>query len=116
MTHLRLVRRTPSSWTLADGQREIGSIAPGRISFTGFPDAATARLASQTAADVAHQWARRRAIADGSDTTPPATSPDGLGFECHVPPATWHALQLELAQRIHASTSSFRYPTPEPAA
>lgn len=115
-TRLRLDRRAPAGFTLADGPQEIGWVESGRIVFTGFPDPDAAAAAAEIAVRIARQWAEGRPLAPRFDETAVSLTRDWLGFECHVPEGTWHALLLELAQRIHASTNTLRYHTPEPAA
>ena len=116
VTHLRIERRDPIGWTLAEGPNGIGWIVPGRLAFTGFPDASTAAAAADIAAEVVRQWAHGRSPAPRSEDTLVSLSGDGLGFECRVPEHTWYANLLELAQRIHTATNSLRHPQPEPAA
>jgi hypothetical protein len=116
VTQLRIERRDPVGWTLAEGSNGIGWIVPGRLSFTGFPDASAAAAAAEIAAGVVDQWAQGRTPAPRPEDTLVALSRDGLGFECRVPEQTWYANLLELAQRIHTSTNSLRHPKPEPAA
>jgi hypothetical protein len=116
VTHLRVERRDPIGWTLAAGPNGIGWIVPGRLVFTGFPDASAAAAATEIAAGVVRQWAHGRPPAPRAEDTLVSLSRDGLGFECHVPEHTWYANLLELAQRLHTSTNSLRHPKPEPAA
>ena len=116
VTHLRLERRHPIGWTLAEGPNGIGWIVPGRLAFTAFPDASAAAAAAEIAAGVVREWAHGRQPAPRSEDTLVSLSRDGLGFECRVPEHTWYANLLELAQRIHTATNSLRYLQPEPAA
>ncbi|MCC6316905.1 MAG: hypothetical protein IT361_04360 [Gemmatimonadaceae bacterium] len=116
MSYLRRVPRRPTGWTLSDGDRVVGTIVPGKISLTGFPDTDSATMARNAAAAVARDWAGPRTLDDTHHPTSPQPSPDGLGFEYHMPADTWHALQLELAQRMHTTTHALRHQTPEPAA
>lgn len=116
LTHLRLDRRDPSGWTLADGPQTIGWIVPGRIAFTGFPDTETTTVAAATAARLLAEWSAARArLPRGSDQSV-RISVDRTEFTCDLPDDTWHAVLLELAQRIHRATSALRHPAPEPAA
>lgn len=115
-TRLRLDRRESAGFTLADGPHEVGWVVPGRVVFTGFPDPDAAAAAAEVATRIAHQWATGRPLAPRAEDMRVTLTRDWLGFECHVPEGIWHALLLELAQRIHASTITLRHQTPEPAA
>jgi len=111
--HLRFDRQDPTGWILAEGPRTLGEIQPDRMTFVGFPDAASAQVAAEIAARVLRDWRRTRRGAT-ADAPVVAVLGDGSGFSFAVPEATWHALLLELAQRIHAATRSLRHLEPEP--
>lgn len=113
--HLRIERQDPAGWMLAEGPQRLGEIHPDHITFVGFPDAASAHVAAEVAARVLQHWQHARRT-PGTATPIVTLTPDGLGFTFAVPPGLWHALVLELAQRIHAATRSLRNLQPEPAA
>ncbi len=115
-THLRLDRRDPSGWTLAEGPHTIGWIVPGRLAITGFADTATATVAAASAARVLAEWSVARAhLPRGNDQSVRITV-DGTGFQCDIPDDTWPAVLLELAQRVHLATLALRHPLMEPVA
>ncbi len=91
-------------------------MAPGRITITGFPDRASAAVAADIARRILHRWRAPSPGSMGSDQARVALTPDAHGFTCSVPDDLWHALLLELAQRLHAATQSIRYAEPETAA
>jgi hypothetical protein len=115
-THLRLDRRDPTGWTLADGPHTIGWIIPGRLTFTGFADPATAADAAATAARVLERWAAVRSRIPRDSDQIVRVAVNETGFVCDVPDHLWQAVQLELAQRIHAATLALRSPSLEPVA
>lgn len=115
-THLRLDRRAPTGWTLADGPHTVGWIVLGRLTFTGFPHPAAATAAAATATRVLEQWAAARTRIPRDSDQVLHVSVDATGFVCDVPDHLWPAVQLELAQRIHAATLALRSPSMEPAA
>lgn len=113
--HLRFDRQDPAGWILAEGPQRLGEVHPDRMMFIGFPDAASAAVAAEVAARVLQHWRHARRSSASPDVVVSVTA-DGLGFTFAVPPGLWHALLLELAQRIHAATRSLRHLEPEPAA
>lgn len=115
-THLRLDRRDPTGWTLADGPHTIGWVVPGRLAFTGFADPAAAAQAAATATRVLEQWAAARTRIPRDSDQVLHVSVHATGFVCDVPDHLWQAVQLELAQRIHAATLALRFPSLEPVA
>ncbi|MBV6522489.1 MAG: hypothetical protein MNPFHGCM_02637 [Gemmatimonadaceae bacterium] len=119
MPYLRLERQAEAGWTLTSGPNRLGHIVPGRIAFEGFPDAEAARAASEAAERVLRDWHEmRRSPTPTQLITAPdiSLSEDGKGFCFPLPTWIWHAVALELAQRVHAVTVSLRNPEPEPAA
>jgi hypothetical protein len=47
--HLRLERRSPTSWSIADGSVTVGRIDADRLVLHGFPDAPSANAAADLA-------------------------------------------------------------------
>lgn len=112
--HLRIQRRHAARSVLNDGPSTVGWIADGQLALHGFPDAASAEAAAAVAARVIREWHEQRA--SGAPDPTVRLLPDAHGFSCAVPRDAWHAVLLELAQRLHVATLSCRYPQPEPAA
>lgn len=129
LIQLQLGRRDAASCSLIDGPLEVGWIRPGVIGFSGFDDHAEAVAAGTAAAAVVASWARARIegglvefagdvgaddaikaddLVVGRVLHPAAVGTDlpGYGFELAVPHATWLAVMLELAQRIHSGMTA----------
>lgn len=113
--HLRFDRQEHEGWILAEGPARLGEVHPDHMTFTGFPDAASAGVAAEIASRVLRQWQGSRHGTGMHDIVVQRT-PDGHGFTFVMPQRLWHALLLELAQKIHAATRSLRHLEPEPAA
>ena len=113
---LRFERHAPTRWTVSHEACEVGSVVPGRIMVTGFPDRSSAAVAADIATRVLRRWFVRAMEPTAHDQATVALTTDAHGFTCTVPDDLWHARLLELAHRIYAATLSIRYPDPEPAA
>lgn len=113
---LQFKRHAPSHWTISHGAREVGFVMPGQITLTGFPDRPRAAAAADVATRVLRRWSERGVGPRAQHPAAVATTADSRGFTCTVPDDLWHALQLELAQRLHFATLSIRYSDQEPAA
>lgn len=112
---LRLERRPEAGWILAEGPTVVGEILPDRMTFTGFRDASSASVAASIAARVLRQWQASRQTATGDELVVSLTD-DGVGFTFPLPGSLWHAVLIELAQRVHGATQSLRHHQPEGAA
>ncbi len=113
--HLRFSRQDQEGWTIADGLLRLGEVYPDRMTFVGFPDVDRARAAADIAACTLRHWQASRQRADTGQIAVSLTT-DRSGFTFAMPHGLWHALRVELAQRIHAATRSLRYFEQEPAA
>ena len=109
---LRLERRPEAGWILAEGPTVVGEILPDRITFTGFRDASSCSVAASIAARVLRQWQASRRGA-GDDAPVVTLTDDGHGFTFPLRESLWHAVALELAQRVHGATQSLRPRAPE---
>lgn len=127
--------RNPTSHELRAGGRTVGWIRSGLVGFGGFSSRAEAQAAGRAAAAVLDAWysARKQSIdrhapASWGDSpcdedllrvgdvvvgrlVPPGSSGEE-GGESHrfelVMPAAWHAVMLQIAQRINAALSELR--------
>lgn len=109
---LRLERRPEAGWILAEGPAVVGEILPDRMTFTGFRDTSSASVAASIAARVLRQWQASRRTGNDGELVVTLTD-DGLGFTFPLPGSLWHAVVLELAQRVHSATQSLRHRAPE---
>lgn len=112
---LRLERRPEDGWMLAEGPTVVGEILSDRMTFTGFRDTSSASVAASIAARVLRQWQSSRQSNENEELVVSLTD-DGLGFTFPIPGSLWHAVMIELAQRVHSATQSLRHHQPEGAA
>lgn len=116
--YLRLERQADAGWTLAHGPDQIGHIHHDRITFVGFPDPDVTRTAADAASEALGHWHdRRSSTIDAAPGPRPAVAltDDQRGFTFPRPADVWHAVALEVAQRVHTATAPFRHPEQEPA-
>ena len=113
--HLRFDRQDNEGWIIAEGAQRLGEVHPTHMTFVGFHDTASAGVAAEVASRVLRQWRTSR-HGTGTPEIVVSRTADGLGFTFKLPDGLWHALLLELAQRIHAATRTLRQPEhhPEP--
>jgi len=135
-----LTGRNPTTRDLQAGGRTIGWIRTGSVGFDGFADREGAQKASRVAVDVLEAWyaAREQPIGqDWSALRADSTRDEDLlrvrdvivgrlvsneiaskehdgahGFELFVPPSTWLAVMLQLAQRIQIEVSQLQLAQP----
>lgn len=122
---LRLSPRAPLCYALTRDGSDVGWLRSGLVGFHGFSDRASALRSGAVAAAVLRDWYAVRwhstprewpgrvplpdqVVVDGGVVgrlVHPRAAPFGgaesYGFELALPPETWLALMLQLAQRMH---------------
>lgn len=123
---LTLSRRDSLRHALLRAGAPVGWIDVGTIGFGGFSDRAQARQAGEVVAGVVDEWHRRRLQSRPAAWPTPVAADDrieaagatigrlvaplavgdrgdGFGIEIGVPPDTWLALRMQLAQQLYAA-------------
>lgn len=108
LLHLTFAHHAPTRWAISHGTREVGAVAPERITITGFPDRASAAAAADVARRVVREWRMGSARTQVPGQFAVTLTSDAHGFTCALPDNLWRALQIELAQRLHVATQPFR--------